>query len=479
MRKEYDKISCNPFSVPADYFLIDLLTDSGTSRLFDWQAHIKSSFLKEHSSIQVFSYARLVPRMYLDEVMESIFGPDFNFYPTLQGRAAEMMLIQAMIGSSAIKIGDTILSNRPFDTTKGHIQNNELNIKALTPMTSPRAYMHSPTVFMGNISLARFQEYTAHDYSALLVTVTDNGGGGQPVSMKNYKELVAKAHTDGKFVWVDACRIFENALFVKAFEKEYSTHSLVEIAREMLMSADVVSLSFKKMYSHSGGAILINRKSNILTLQQIELMDKIIKRTTTVVYGNGFSSYSGLTGEGMIEIITGLMASVDEELVAQRVYQLGFVGAYLREKYNFPVISGGHALYIAADTVLSNVSRTHCPAEYLNAILMHGLCLRGCGLGLNVYGGRVDKNGITTFSHDIEMDSLRLAVPRNEYTNTELLSVLSIMGEFFSNGSFANISSGLLPIDYVDDGFYHFAGSYEFVNRDEFDEIVSRLKKCL
>lgn len=137
--------------------------------------------------------------------------------------------------------------------------------------------------------------------------------------MENFRYLTNKAHAQGKLVWVDACRVFENALFIKAFEPGFENLSLVEITQDILSQADVVSMSFKKMFAHCGGGILINKDSNILSQHHIAQIDQTIKRQTTTDYGNGYRSYSGLTGEGMIEIISGLMCAVDESINGKRI----------------------------------------------------------------------------------------------------------------------------------------------------------------
>lgn len=159
----------------------------------------------------------------------------------------------------------------------------------------------------------------------------------------------------------------------------------------------------------------------------------------------------------MIEIISGLMCAANESVVARRIAQVGYVGAYLRQFYGLPIVSGGHALYIASDHILKNVALENCPAEYLNAILMNALRVRGCGLGYIVYGKR--KNG-KILTGDLSMDSLRMAIPRETYTNDQLLSRLSIFGKAHKEGIFKNLKGGLVPVDYVDDGFYHFGAKY-------------------
>ena len=133
----------------------------------------------------------------------------------------------------------------------------------MSPIASPYSFYNSSSVFLGNIDEKIFDLYL-DKIDLLLMTITDNGGGGQPVSLENYKNLAEKSHKLGKLVWVDGCRIFENAVFIKAFEKGYESHTLVDIVKEFMIYADLVTLSFKKMYSHSGGAILVNKQSKIL-----------------------------------------------------------------------------------------------------------------------------------------------------------------------------------------------------------------------
>ena len=473
--------SCNPFAVPSELFSLDLLTDSGTNKLTDEQKELAREYRNMVPSIEMFSYARCTPREHLEQVFRECFGDQFNYYPALQGRAAEKMLLQATIEAGLQKPGDAIICNRPFDTTKGHIGASGLHVDALTPLASPENYYESSSVFMGNIEESVYlANYQSEKYKTLLMTLTDNGGGGQPVSMANFKFLVEKARERGLYVWVDACRIFENALFIKTFEKGYEDKTITEISKEILSLVDFSTMSFKKMYSHAGGGILVNRNSSVLSESTVKKLDASIKRQTTTDYGNGYRSYSGLTGEAMVEMMTGLMMACDEEITGRRIAQVGRVSCFLKQKYNFPIIAGGHALYIAADQVLPKVPLTDCPAETLNALMMASIKLRGCGLGLLVYGGRVEhEDGTIELKNKLTMDSLRLAVPRNQYSDNEMMSQLMVIGEAFSSGLFKDLEGGLYPKEYIDNGFYHFGGEYDFRNPSEFNDTVALLKNIL
>ena len=466
----------NPFALPASYFKLDLLTDSGTSNLTKQQIQFKKRYYENVPNIEIFSYACSTPRKDITEVMKTCFGEQFNFFPALQGRAAEKLLLSAMLHNKVLPHGSNILANRPFDTTKGHILAHGLTVKELTPLASPHTFQSTDTPFMGDLDFAKFENETK--FECLLMTMTDNGGGGQPVSLKNLKLLSDQTHQQGKIVWVDGCRIYENACFVKALDPAYSTKSLNDIVKECVDLADVVTVSFKKMYSHSGGGIFINNNSKILTPEQIRGMQIFIQSMTTADYGNGYDSYSGLTGDGLIEIMSGMLLCLNEKIVARRILDVCTVGATLSNNFDLPILAGGHALYLAADQVLPNLKVKYCPAEYLNAILMKSLRIRGCGLGNLVYGGRhVDDSGSVSYSNQLSMDSLRLAVPREVYDKDEILAALSVLGEAYQSGLFEHVSGGLTPLDYVDNGFYHFGGKYLLNNEEEFNSVVRQIEK--
>jgi len=170
--------------------------------------------------------------------------------------------------------------------------------------------------------------------------------------------------------------------------------------------------------------------------------------------------------------------SCDEEITSARIAQVGRVCCYLTSRYNFPIIAGGHVLYIAADQVLPNVPLTDCPAETLNTMMMEAIKTRGCGLGLLVYGGRVKNNdGSIKLKNKLTMDSLRLAIPRNQYSDNKLISQLIVIAEAYMCGFLANVQGGLYPKDYIDNGFYHFGGEYDFLKPEEFQETVRMLKE--
>lgn len=475
--------SFNPFKVRADVLLADLLTDSGTSTTLPSQRDILEAWDATTPEVQTYAYARSPARRELNEAVAEVFGSRFILFPTLQGRAAEFLLLNALVASGLLSAKGEILSNKPFDTTKGHIQNAHLHVVSCTPLTTPQALERTETVFLGDIPLDVLETFFHEGKTqAVLITVTDNGGGGQPVSMENVKKVAGFARAHGLLVWIDACRIFENALLVQAFEKGFEKKTLVEIVQETLSFADVVTFSAKKMYAHSGGGILLNSNSPVwANADKLEAASTAIKELTTVTYGNGFDSYCGLTGRGMIEIVSGLLAATDAERIRGRIMQLSYASNALRA-YKFPVVGGGHALYVAADQALPNVSLENCPAEYLQAIISAALGVRGCGLGSRLYGQWREGDGVWTLEQAPEMDSLRYAVPRETYSTELLVELSRAVGRAFSAGVFSRLHGGLQPVGFNTRGFYHFGSVYNALREadpKEFERAVREVRECI
>ncbi len=483
----------NPFNVLSSLLVLDVLTDSGTSRLTQRQVRALENWERSVPPIETFSYARPTPRGQLNACVQEVFGPQFDFYLATQGRGAEFVLLQSLVESGTLSrpvadhahVPRLVPCNRPFDTTKGHIGRIGRDVPECTEMPTPRKFETASTPFLGNADIDRLTAYLgdrADDgrTDLVLMTLTDNGGGGQPISMGNFVQVADLAHERGLPLWVDACRIFENAMFIHLFDSRYTSSSLLEIVRDMLGMADLVTVSFKKMYSHSGGAVLVNRDSLVLSKEQRSALGKEIQRLVTALYGNGYDSYSGRTGRDMIEIVSGLVEAADPDVIARRIGQTQLVGAGLRER-GLPVVVGGHAIYVAANEVLPRFTNVDCPAEYLNALLMAACGIRGCGLGHIVYGGeRVLDNGVAHWSKELPMDSLRWALPREQYTTAYYDKILSVVGHAYDrgNGIFGSLSPGFVPVGYEDSGFYHFEAVYETSSQKvwrEFDSAAREL----
>lgn len=207
------------------------MTDSGTNTLTNDQIQFKKWYLDNVDSIEINSYAGMTPKYHLNQVVKNIFGNNLAFYLAVQGRVAERLMMGALVGVGKMKKGQTVLSNRPFDTTKGMLHINDINVIALTPLANPQAFVNADSVFMGDIKEELILGYNPDSFSMILVTMTDNGSGGQPVSMKNLKFLAEHAKTHNKLLWVDAYRVFENAVFIKAFEEGYENHTIEQIVK--------------------------------------------------------------------------------------------------------------------------------------------------------------------------------------------------------------------------------------------------------
>jgi tryptophanase len=327
----------NPFSIPSELVICSGLTDSGTGQRLAQQKEFIDTLCEGEAPVipnaQMFAYAKSVPRKLLDFVVSEVFGKQFHLHPALQGRAAEFLLLRALNSAGILLPGDIVLSNKPFDTTKGHIENiSELKgmiwiltrrkivkcqVVSCTPLTTPERFQSRQTPFLGDmpmdVLMQKFGE-TRQKVKIILLTATDNGGGGQPVSMENVRKVAEFAHKNGLLLWIDACRIFHNAMYIRLHEEGYKDKGLDDIAREMLSYADVATISFKKMNSPSGGAVLLNRNSELLK-GKLNGMRETIRQTTTVMYGNGVDSYCGLTGTGMIDDISGIFAMMDPDVV--------------------------------------------------------------------------------------------------------------------------------------------------------------------
>ena len=460
--------SLNPFGFPAEFTSFDLLTDSGTSRKTPSQQELREKWGEVCSDVNHYAYARSPARHVLDLTVSELFGDPFKFHLTLQGRASEFLLLGALGKTGVLPAGSTIVSNTPFDTTKGHIMAAGNHVKSCTPATMPEEYASGKEVFLGNLPLEKLKaefEQNPEGVKAVLLTMTNNGGGGQPVSMENIRAISEFARENGLLIWFDTCRIFENAAYIKAYEPGYSGKSLQEIAREIMSYCDVATISFKKIYAHNGGGIFLNKNSPFLGAN-LEEVSQEISKITTVVYGNGFESYSGTTADTMIEAVSGLLYACSADNIGARIAQVH--RSYLElVKYGVPVTGGGHALYIAADQMFPNLKKSDHPAEFLQALNQMAFGVRGCGLGYIVYG------------FDASMDSLRYAFPREVYSQNDLAGVFSLIGKAYDEGIYRRASTGVLASNYVEDGFYHFHGKYALMNDAEFVRMANELRELV
>ncbi|HKV61348.1 MAG TPA: tryptophanase [Candidatus Acidoferrum sp.] len=383
----------NLFLVPSDAILIDLLTDSGTAAMSteQWAAVMRG----DESYAGSPSFAR-----FRDSV-QSIFGFR-HVIPTHQGRAAERILFNVMC-----KKGDVVPNNTHFDTTRANCE--FVGAQALDipiPEAQEPARVHP---FKGNMDVAQlaavFDREGAKKIPLVMLTVTNNSGGGQPVSMENIRAVKEICKQHGVPLYIDACRFAENAYFIKLREPGYSNKTPREIAREMFSYADGCTMSAKKDgMANIGGFLCTN--DDILAQQQKDLL----------ILTEGFPTYGGLAGRDLEAIAVGLNEALEEEYLKYRIASTAFLGNHIA-KEGVPIVQppGGHAIYIDARAFLPHVPA----AQFPGVALANELYLEG--------GIRSVEIGTLMFGEHAKMDLVRLAIPRRAYTQSHIEYVVEVI----------------------------------------------------
>jgi tryptophanase len=392
-RKLMQAAGYNLFLVPSDAILIDLLTDSGTAAMSteQWAAMMRG----DESYAGSPSFAR-----FRDSV-QAIFGFR-HVIPTHQGRAAERILFSVMC-----KKGDVVPNNTHFDTTRANCE--FVGAQALDiPIAEAKepAFVHP---FKGNMDVARlaeaFQLEGAKRIPLVMLTVTNNSGGGQPVSMENIRAVKEVCKKHGVPLYIDACRFAENAYFIKLREPGYSNKTPREIAREMFSHADGCTMSAKKDgMANIGGFLCTN--DDILAQQEKDLL----------ILTEGFPTYGGLAGRDLEAIAVGLNEALEEEYLEYRIASTAFLGNHISNE-GVPIVQppGGHAIYIDARAFLPHVS----PAQFPGVALANELYLEG--------GIRSVEIGTLMFGEHAKMDLVRLAIPRRAYTQSHIEYVVEVI----------------------------------------------------
>jgi tyrosine phenol-lyase len=383
----------NLFLVPSDAILIDLLTDSGTAAMSteQWAAMMRG----DESYAGSPSFAR-----FRDSV-QAIFGFR-HVIPTHQGRAAERILFSVMC-----KKGDIVPNNTHFDTTRANCE--FVGAQALDipiPEAKEPARKHS---FKGNMDTAQlsaaFERDGAKRIPLVMLTVTNNSGGGQPVSMGNIRAVKEICRTHGVPLYIDACRFAENAYFIKLREPGYANKTPREIAREMFSYADGCTMSAKKDgMANIGGFLCTN--DDILAQQEKDLL----------ILTEGFPTYGGLAGRDLEAIAVGLNEALEEEYLEYRIASTAFLGNHISHE-GVPIVQppGGHAIYIDARAFLPHVP----PAQFPGVALANELYLEG--------GIRSVEIGTLMFGEHAKMDLVRLAIPRRAYTQSHIEYVVEVI----------------------------------------------------
>jgi tryptophanase len=384
----------NLFSLKSDYVFIDLLTDSGTGAMSDkqWAAIMEGDE----------SYAGARSYYSLKNAIEDITGFKY-FLPTHQGRAAENVLF-----SSIIKQGDIVPGNSHFDTTKGHIEFRKAHAIDCTIEDAKDTELEIP--FKGNMDLGKLEDvlkkYPAEKIPCIVVTVTNNTAGGQPVSMENVKGVAALAKKYGVKVMFDSARFAENAYFIKTREKGYSNKSIREIAKEMFSYGDFMTMSSKKdAIVNMGGFVGFRNEKDWHAAQMFNIMYE------------GFITYGGMSGRDMNALAQGLYEGTEFEYLETRINQVAYLGKKLDE-YGIPYQrpSGGHAIFIDAKKVLTKVPKEEFIAQTLGIELYIEAGIRGVEIGALL----ADRDPDTRENRYPKLELLRLAIPRRVYTNNHM-----------------------------------------------------------
>ncbi|MBT9175771.1 MAG: Tyrosine phenol-lyase [Firmicutes bacterium] len=383
----------NLFGLKSTEVYIDLLTDSGTSAMSDNQW--AGMMLGDEA------YAGSKNYFNLERAVQEITG--FRYVlPTHQGRAAENLLLYVML-----KQGQFVPNNMHFDTTKAHVLH-----KGGVPVDFVVSEAYDPTSqcpFKGDMDVVKLDAFLAEnaaDVPLVMLTVTCNSGGGQPVSLKNIRAVSEVAQKYGKPFFIDACRFAENAFFIKQREPGYQTKTIAEIVGEMFSYADGCTMSSKKdALVNIGGFLAVNDHALYQAASGLAVLFE------------GFPTYGGLAGRDMEAMARGLYEVIEEDYLAYRIGQVKYLGDRLLE-FGVPIIEpvGGHAVYLDAKRFLPHIPQHQFPAQALGVELYIEGGVRGVEIGTNL-AGRNSKTG----EHDFpKLEMLRLTIPRRVYTNRHM-----------------------------------------------------------
>ena len=396
----------NPFLIHSTDILIDLLTDSGTSAMSSnqWAGIMQGDE----------SYAGSPSFFRFEKTIQDLTGMPIVI-PTHQGRAAEKILFSILGGK-----GKYFVSNTLFDTTRANIEFS--GAVGVDLLCAEGKLPSIPSPFKGNMDVALLKSFIAEkgaeNIPLCIITVTNNSGGGQPVSMQNIRDVKQVCVENNIPLFIDACRFAENSYFIKIREKEFANKSVEEIAKELFSYADGCTMSAKKdAFANIGG---------FLAMHNNELANKC---RNLLIITEGFPTYGGLAGRDLEAISIGLKEVLEEDYLHYRIRSI----EYLTEKLvaaNVPVMQpgGGHAVYLDAKEFLNQIPVNQYPGQALVSALYIEGGVRGVEIGSLMFGKYDEHKNLIP----AQMELVRLAIPRRVYTQSHIDYVAEVIIEVFN-----------------------------------------------
>jgi tryptophanase len=397
--------SFNLFNLKSEQVTIDLLTDSGTGAMSDrqWSALMLGDE----------SYAGATSYYNLKNAISEITGFRW-FLPAHQGRAAENVLFSVLV-----KEGDLVPGNSHFDTTKGHIEFRKATaVDCTIDIASDLTVWHP---FKGNVDLAKLEEVLQNNprekISCIIVTITNNTAGGQPVSMENLRGVRHLADKYGIKFFLDSARFAENAWFIKTREKGYADKEIREIVREMFSYADGMTMSSKKDAIVNMGGFSAYRDEELFR-----------KASAFNIIYEGFITYGGMSGRDMNALAQGLYEGTEEEYLRSRIRQVGYLGELLKS-YGIPVLEpfGGHAIFIDSKSFLTLVPEEEFPAQALAVEFFIEGGIRSTEIGTLM----ADRDPVTRQNRFSGKELVRLALPRRVYSDNHMDYTAAVIRNVF------------------------------------------------
>lgn len=401
-RAALERSGYNLFGLQAHEVIIDLLTDSGTGAMSSeqWAGMMRGD--------ETYAGSRSFFRF--EETVRDITGFD-HIIPTHQGRAAEKILF-----SVAVKQGDVVPNNTHFDTTRANVEYQ--GAEALDIVAPGGTDPAKVLPFKGNIDIERLRDTLANAEAGavplVMITVTNNSGGGQPVSMENIRQAREVCDEFGVPLFLDACRFAENAWFIKIREDGYADKTPKDIAREMFSYAHGATMSAKKDgLSNIGGFLALNDSEWAMSARNLLILTE------------GFPTYGGLAGYDLEAIAIGLKEALDENYLRYRIRSTEYLANTIFDG-GMPIVQppGGHAVYLDAAALLPHIPAHEYPAQSLAIELYRAGGVRGVEIGTVMFG-RVDPNGGP--DEPAAMELVRLAIPRRTYTQSHIDYVAEVV----------------------------------------------------